>query len=171
MKNIFRTEKKGKGNYTGIANDILQSKTLKPDEVRILVYLLSLPVEFEIHLTIIWNQIPGMGRVKFQKSWKKLEQFGYINTIKYIKDPVKKTFDYRHIVYETPQVESNNLLLSNSNNRILKTGIQINNHLCTRNRTTGTGRYRKEEYKKNLGGTLGGTLDPDVPPCVPPVEK
>ncbi len=101
MINIIRSEKNGKTGYTNISNEILQSKTLKPNEVGVLVHLLSLPIDFVIHKSSIWKQM-NIGRDQFDKVWKKLVQLGYIQTIKYRKDDSKKTFSYRHIVYELP---------------------------------------------------------------------
>ncbi len=106
MINIIRSEKKGKVGFTNISNEILQSKTLKPNEVGILVHLLSLPIDFVIHKSSIWKQM-NIGRDQFDKAWKNLVRLGYIQTIKYRKDNSKKTFGYRHIVYEIPQSPEN----------------------------------------------------------------
>ena len=106
MINIIRSEKKGKVGYTNISNEILQSKTLRPHEIGVLVHLLSLPADYVIHKSSIWKQM-NIGRDQFDKVWKKLVQLGYIQTIKYRKNDSKKTFGYRHIVNEIPQSPEN----------------------------------------------------------------
>lgn len=102
MINIIRSEKKGKAGFTCISNEILQSKTLKPHEIGVLVHLLSLPIDFVIHKSSIWKQM-NIGRDQFDKAWKNLVRLRYIQSIKYRNDDLKNTFGYRHIVYETPQ--------------------------------------------------------------------
>lgn len=106
MINIIRSEKKGKVGFTNISNEILQSKTLKPHEVGVLVHLLSLPQDFVIHKSTIWKQM-NIGRDQFDKIWKNLVRLGYIQTIKYSNGDAKKTFGYRHIVYEVPPSPEN----------------------------------------------------------------
>lgn len=106
MINIIRSGKKGKVGFTSISNEILQSKTLKPNEVGIIVHLLSLSKDFVIHKSSIWKQM-NIGRDQFDKAWKNLVRLGYIQTIKYREDDSKKTFGYRHIVYEIPQSPEN----------------------------------------------------------------
>jgi len=106
MINIIRSEKKGRVGYTNISNEILQSKTLKPHEIGVLVHLLSLPADYVIHKSSIWKQM-NIGRDQFDKVWKKLVQLGYIHTVKYRKDDSKKTFGYRHVVNEIPQSPEN----------------------------------------------------------------
>ncbi|NCB67424.1 MAG: hypothetical protein EOM47_01075 [Bacteroidia bacterium] len=81
-------------------NEILQSKTLTCDEVRVLVYLLSLPKDWSIYKTNIWKKI-NIGRDRFNKTWKSLESLGYI-----VKNPIlgkNNMIDgYSYIIYEEP---------------------------------------------------------------------
>jgi hypothetical protein len=106
MKNIFREDKKGKGNYTSISNDILQSKTLKPDEIGVLVYLLSLPENFEIHKTNIWRKM-NIGRNGFNKIWNILIQSGHIKTTKTFDIKSGRWDGYRHQIFEIPVFTEN----------------------------------------------------------------
>lgn len=104
MKNngkIVRSDKTGKSNYTPIMNEILQSKTLTCDEVRILVYLLSLPKDWNIYKTSLWKNI-NIGRDRFNKAWKSLESLGYIvqNTIRGKNNMI---VGYSYIIYEEPR--------------------------------------------------------------------
>lgn len=99
MKTIFRTNKKN-GNFTCISNSILQSETLSPDEIGVLVRLLSLPENFVINKTSIWKTM-NIGREHFHKVWNKLADAGYIQTTKTI-DTKLKHFEYTHTVHEIP---------------------------------------------------------------------
>ena len=98
MKTIFRTNKNG--NFTCISNSILQSETLSPDEIGVLVRLLSLPENFVINKTSIWKAM-NIGREHFNRVWKKLVDTGYIQTTKTI-DTKSKHFEYTHTVHEIP---------------------------------------------------------------------
>ena len=64
MKNtgqIVRSSKTGKSKYTPINNNILQSKTLTPEQKSIMVHLLSLPEDWVVYKTQIWKEM-NMGR-------------------------------------------------------------------------------------------------------------
>lgn len=99
MKTIFRTNNKT-GNFTCLSNSILQSLTLTPDEIGVLVRLLSLPENFIINKTSIWRKM-NIGREHFNKVWNKLVLAGYIQTTKKI-DTKSKHFEYTHTVHEIP---------------------------------------------------------------------
>lgn len=118
MNNIIRSDKKGKGGFTCISNEILQSKALKPAEVGILVYLLSLPADFVIHKSTIWRQIK-IGRDQFNKVWKQLTKLGYIQTIKYRDNSSGSQFTYRHVIHENPVPVEN--LAGNKKDEISRT--------------------------------------------------
>ena len=99
MQTIFRNNNKS-GNFTCINNSILQSLTLSPDEIGVLVRLLSLPDNFVINKTSIWKTM-NIGREHFNKVWNKLSGIGYIQTTKTI-DVKSKHFEYSHSVHEIP---------------------------------------------------------------------
>lgn len=97
---IVRSRKTGKSRYTPISNEILQSKTLQPEEKSILVHLLSLPEDWVTYKTVIWKDM-NMGRDRFNKHWSGLVDKGYIVSIKYIK-PNGQFGGYNHVIYEEP---------------------------------------------------------------------
>jgi hypothetical protein len=97
MKTIFRNNQKN-GNFTCISNSILQSETLSPDEIGVLVRFLSLPEDFVINKTSIWKTM-NIGREHFHRVWNKLVAAGYIQTTKTI-DTKSKHFEYTHSVHE-----------------------------------------------------------------------
>jgi len=106
MKNIIRADKKGKGNYSCILNNILQSKELNSKQFHILCYLLSLPENFEIHKTSIWKNI-NIGRGSFENSWTDLTNLGYIQSTKLHDKKTGQFEGYRHVVFEEPQFTEN----------------------------------------------------------------
>jgi hypothetical protein len=106
MKNIgqiLRSKKNGKSRYTPINNNILQSKTLSPEQKSILVHLLSLPEDWIVYKTEIWKDM-NIGRDRFNKAWVILVKLGYIVSVRMIK-PNGQLEGYNHIVYEEPVFE------------------------------------------------------------------
>jgi hypothetical protein len=98
---IVRSKKTGKSRYTPISNDILQSKTLTPEQKSILVHLLSLPEDWVVYKTEIWKDM-NIGRDRFNKSWTTLVKLGYIISLKMIDSKSNLIKGYNHIVYEEP---------------------------------------------------------------------
>lgn len=129
MKNtgqIVRSSKNGKSKYTPINNNILQSKTLTPVEKSILVHLLSLPEDWVVYKTEIWKDM-NMGRDKFNKSWVRLIELGYIVSIKRIETDSNLIKGWNHIVYEEPVSVLPNLGLTENQTDRKSECIQSNN--------------------------------------------
>jgi hypothetical protein len=129
---ILRSKKNGKSRYTPINNDILQSKTLEPEEKSILVHLLSLPEDWVTYKTSIWKDM-NIGRDRFNKHWAGLVKKGYINSIKVIK-PNGQFAGYDHEIVEQPSLTNNqvtenqgtvNQFTDNQVTEIQLTGIQV----------------------------------------------
>lgn len=111
MKNtgqILRSRKNGKSRYTPISNDILQSKTMTPEEKSILVHLLSLPEDWVVYKGEIWREM-NMGRERFNRSWKGLVDKGYIISIRLIDTNTNLVKGWNHIVYEEPVLAVNEI--------------------------------------------------------------
>jgi hypothetical protein len=114
MKNtgqIVRSTKTGKSRYTPINNNILQSKTLTPEQKSIMVHLLSLPEDWVVYKTEIWKDM-NMGRDRFNKSWVGLVELGYIVSVKMIDTNSNLIKGWNHIVYEEPVSDLPNLGLT-----------------------------------------------------------
>jgi hypothetical protein len=106
MKNtgqIVRSKKNGKSRYTAISNEILQSKTLTPEQKSILVHLLSLPEDWVVYKGEIWKEM-NIGRDRFNKQWAGLVELGYIVSIKMIDKNTNLIKGYNHVVYEEPVI-------------------------------------------------------------------
>jgi hypothetical protein len=147
MKNtgqILRSKKNAKSRYTPISNEILQSKTLTPEQKSILVHLLSLPEDWVVYKTEIWKDM-NIGRDRFNKAWSVLVNLGYIVSIRMIKSNGQLE-GYNHIVYEEPTVQSPdnqlteiqytggqsvNKVISKQSNKIQNNNIKNNNILDT----------------------------------------
>ena len=109
MKNegrIVRSDKTGKSKYTPISNDILQSKDLSCEQKSILVHLLSLPLDWDIYKTTFWKRM-NIGRDRFYKAWKGLEELGYVVKNKIFSKNL--VVGYNYIVYEEPVSVNPNL--------------------------------------------------------------
>lgn len=98
---IVRSKKTGKSRYTPISNEILQSKILTPEEKSILVHLLSLPEDWIVYKTIIWQEM-NIGRHRFNSNWRTLVEKGYIVSIRVIDINTNLVKGWNHIVYEEP---------------------------------------------------------------------
>lgn len=98
---IVRSKKTGKSRYTPINNDILQSSQLTCEEKTILIYLLSLPEDWVVYKTVIWQKM-NIGRNRFNTHWKGLVEKGYIASVRVIDTTTNLIKGWNHIVYEEP---------------------------------------------------------------------
>ena len=98
---IVRSKKTGKSRYTPINNDILQSSQLTCEEKTILIYLLSLPEDWVVYKTVIWQKM-NIGRNRFNTHWKGLVDKGYIVSVRVIDTETNLVRGWNHIVYEEP---------------------------------------------------------------------
>jgi hypothetical protein len=133
---IVRSKKTGKSRYTPINNDILQSSQLTCEEKTILIYLLSLPEDWVVYKTVIWQKM-NIGRNRFNAHWKGLVDKGYIVSVRVIDAETNLVRGWNHIVYEEPVLTESridqssdlpNLGLS-ENHTIYKGDIQQSNNL------------------------------------------
>ena len=120
MKNtgqIIRSKKNGKSRYTPVSNDIIQNKEMSLDERMVLIYLISLPEDWVVYKTEIWKMM-NVGRDRFYKIWKVLEERGYILSEKQT-NSLGQIIGYNHVVYEEPNTTQeqpkNNLKQPNTN--------------------------------------------------------
>jgi hypothetical protein len=105
---IVRSRKTGKSRYTPINNDILQSKTLTPEEKSILVHLLSLPEDWVVYKGLIWQEM-NIGRNRFNNHWKGLVEKGYIISVRVIDAKTNLVRGWNHVVYEEPTIQGSDL--------------------------------------------------------------
>jgi hypothetical protein len=98
---IVRSKKTGKSRYTPINNDILQSSQLTCEEKTILIYLLSLPEDWVVYKTVIWQKM-NIGRNRFNAHWKGLVEKGYIVSVRVIDTDTNLVRGWNHVVYEEP---------------------------------------------------------------------
>jgi len=101
---IVRSKKTGKSRYTPINNDILQSSQLTCEEKTILIYLLSLPENWVVYKTVIWQKM-NIGRNRFNAHWKGLVEKGYIVSVRVIDAETNLVRGWNHIVYEEPVID------------------------------------------------------------------
>lgn len=98
---ICRSKKNAQSRYTMIDNAILQSWELTPEEKSILIYLLSMPENW----VVIKNKLISdcnIGRDRFNRAWKGLQEKGYVQSIRVIDKDTKQIKGWNHIVYEEP---------------------------------------------------------------------
>lgn len=129
MKNtgqIIRSKKNGKSRYTAVSNSIIQDNTMTLDERMTLIYLLSLPEDWIVYKTEIWKRM-NVGRDRFYKIWKVLEERGYIISEKQT-NSLGQIIGYNHVVYEEPNTTQeqpkNNLKQPTLLPEIQETGFQ-----------------------------------------------
>lgn len=135
---IHRTsDKKGSVNYTPISNSILQSKSLNPVEVAILIYLLSLPKNFTVFKKNVVSHFKGrVGRERIHKEWINLKDKGYI--VKSFTDK-RNLLTVRWDVYETPIVQDSKPQDIQIPAHIKSTSIEIKNIESTITNNTSIG--------------------------------
>jgi len=136
---IVRSNKTGKSRYTPISNEILQSEILTPEEKSILCHLLSLPADWVVYKTLIWEKM-NMGRNRFNSHWKGLVEKGYIHTTRTYDTNSNLSNGWKHVVYEEPtfqypdlpelgvsQKHSVNKVISTQSNNLQKKEKEITN--------------------------------------------
>jgi hypothetical protein len=98
---IIRSKKTGKSRFTPVSNDILQSKVLTCEEKSILVHLLSLPEDWVVYKTLIWQDM-NIGRGRFNTAWIGLVDKGYIISVRVIDTNTNLVRGWNHMVVEEP---------------------------------------------------------------------
>lgn len=101
---IVRSKKTGKSNYTAINNYILQNWEMSPEEKTILLYLLSLPEDWVVIKSWLIENC-NIGRDRFNKAWKGLQEKGYIVSVRMIEQKTGQIKGWNHIVYEKPVLD------------------------------------------------------------------
>lgn len=91
-------------NFTQIKNDILRSKSLTIEERGLLVYLLSLPLDWAIYKSKLHENIPD-SKGTIDRVFKSLQDKGYIISVRVIDAKTKVFKGWNHIVYENPTLE------------------------------------------------------------------
>ena len=92
-------KKEHKNNYTCVSNEILQRKDLSMQAKGLLVYLLSLPEDWELHKSEVWKHFSN-GRDAVYRAFEELERKGYIQGKKFRDE--KGRIQYQYTVYEEP---------------------------------------------------------------------
>lgn len=95
-------KKEHKHNYTCVSNEILRRKDLSMQAKGLLVYLLSLPADWEIHKSEVWKHFAN-GRDAVYRAFEELERKGYIQGKTY-RDKLGR-FQHQYTVYEEPNIE------------------------------------------------------------------
>ena len=65
-------------NFTVVYNEVAQHDTMTMEARGLLLFMLSLPEDWEYHKKWLQDQCPGWGREKLAKILKELEQKGYL---------------------------------------------------------------------------------------------
>lgn len=87
-----------KRDYTCVSNEILQRKDMSMRAKGLLVYLLSLPADWELHKTELPKHFTD-GRDAVFRAFEELEKLGYIQGKKFRE---KGRIQYQYTVYEEP---------------------------------------------------------------------
>jgi hypothetical protein len=82
------------GNFTQIPNELLQSTELTCEEVYLIANLCSRPEGWVFNKTQYWRQTT-LGRGRFNKAWKGLQDKGYIESVRRIQDNLIVGYDYK----------------------------------------------------------------------------
>jgi hypothetical protein len=98
---ICRSKKNAQSRYTMIDNAILQSWELTPEEKSILIYLLSMPENWIVIKSKLIND-SNIGRDRFNRAWKGLQEKGYVLSVRVIDAKTNQIKGWNHIVYEQP---------------------------------------------------------------------
>lgn len=109
---ICRSKKNAQSRYTMIDNAILQSWELTPEEKSILIYLLSMPENWIVVKRKLIED-SNIGRDRFNRAWKGLQEKGYVQSIRVIDSKTNQIKGWNHIVYEQPILPETNEIEDN----------------------------------------------------------
>ena len=140
-----------KNNYTCITNDILQRKDMSMQAKGLLVYLLSLPEDWEIHKSEVWKHFSN-GRDAVYRAFEELERKGYIQVKKFRDE--KGRIQYQYTVYEEP-ITPQHYPERNYRNGKPETVFQevINNYKQSKHKEEKKDFLKKEEKQKHEEST------------------
>ena len=90
------------GNYTTIPNDVCRSENMTLEEKGLLAYLLSLPSDWVVYRQNLYNNLPD-AKNKVDKTFRSLQQKGYIRSIRVHEESTGKFMGWDHIVHDQPE--------------------------------------------------------------------
>ena len=135
-----------KSEYTCISNEILQRKDLSLQAKGLLVYLLSLPSDWEVHKTEIWKHFKN-GRDSVFRAWKELQQLGYITEKKYRE---KGRFQTQYTIHEEPVLKNRSGLSDSEFQEVQNNNIQSLYNTENQERKIRNGQERQEKSIEEL---------------------
>lgn len=130
-----------KNNYTCVSNEILQRKDMSMRAKGLLVYLLSLPEDWELHKTEVQKHFTD-GRDAVFRAFEELEQLGYIQGKKFRDE--KGRIQYQYTVYEEPIKPLHNP------ERVYRYGptVSVNTHIKSTKKQSIYKEEKKDFFKK-----------------------
>ena len=141
-----------KNNYVCISNDVIQRKDLSMQAKGLLVYLLSLPEDWELHKSEVWKHFSN-GRDAVFRAFEELEKLGYIQGKKFRDE--KGRFQHQYIVYEepiTPQLKNRNGKTDTVFQEV------ISKHKQSKYKEVKKDFFKKEEKQKQEENTQGPSI-------------
>lgn len=141
-----------KRDYTCVSNEILQRKDMSMQAKGLLVYLLSLPEDWELHKSEVWKHFSN-GRDAVYRAFEELERKGYIQGKKYRDE--KGRIQYQYTVYEEPNYPE----LKNRNGKT-DTVFQevISNYKQSKYKEVKKDFFKKENQKQEKENTQGPSI-------------
>lgn len=130
-----------KSDYTCVGNEILQRKDMSMRAKGLLVYLLSLPEDWELHKTEVQKHFTD-GRDAVFRAFEELEQLGYIQGKKFRDE--KGRIQYQYTVYEEPIKPLHNP------ERVYRYGptVSVNTHIKSTKKQSIYKEEKKDFFKK-----------------------
>jgi len=140
-----------------VSNDVIRNKDLSLQAKGLLVYLLSLPADWEVHKTEICKHFRN-GRDSVFRAWKELQEQGYITEKKYRDE--KGRFQTQYTIYEEPCLKNRRGFSDSVFQEVQSTNIQslFNTEKPKRKISNGQERQEKsiEELEEELEGLKKG---------------
>lgn len=141
-----------------IDNGILQNWELSPEEKSILIYLLSMPENWIVIKTKLMTD-SNIGRDRFNRAWKGLQEKGYVVSIRVIDAKTNQIKGWNHIVYEVPILLEPKAIIENP----LCTEIPLVGNSESRESRKSENQYVYKEQTKQTTNLTKETLDKPKP--------
>lgn len=145
-----------KNQFTQIPNETLQDLSLSFEAKGVLVLILSLPTDWEIHKSWLQKQAANCGRDKLTRIIKELDEAGYVRK-KPRQDKTGKMAGWDWFVYSTKQTQASD---SKTSTETLKTRNTVkpyygkpsttNKQVNKKTETTTTTTYAEKKFLRDL---------------------
>ena len=149
-------------NFTVIYNEVAQHVTMTMEARGLLLFMLSLPEDWEYHKGWLKDQCPGWGRDKITKFIKELEKNGFLHRTAKRSEDGKRLAGWVWEVFAESQNPDLRIFSQSENQSVGNTTTTKETSLINKKTTTTDA---TENFSDSKDSDLHQTRQPEEPPC------